>query len=448
MVTQTRFAVAPDGSRVAYQVLGDGPNDLVLLAGWFGHVEAIWENPEASQFLTGLASFTRLVLLDRRGTGLSDPVPLRALPTLEEWMDDVRTVLDAVGSEHTVVVGATDGGLLALLFAATYPQRTRALVLVNTFARLLRDVDYPSGMPAEIADRMLRGIQEAWETDKSDALDVAFPPDPSEAVDREWFRHYLRVSAGPGAAVAMQRVVVGADLRSVLPSIRVPTLVLHRKDTALYRAAHGRYLAEHIQGARYVELDGRDQTYYRHGQDLLAEIREFVTGVRAGPAPDRVVATVLFTDIVDSTKQASSIGDERWRLVLDRYDELTRHQLTRFRGREVKTTGDGTLATFDGPGRAIECALAIGRSVEALGLSVRSGLHAGEIELRGSDVAGIAVVIGQRVSSLAQGGEVMVSRTVVDLVAGAGIEFADRGEHELKGVPGTWKIFAVKREPT
>lgn len=442
-MNQTRFARSGDG-HVAYQVLGDGPTDLVLVAGWFTHVEAIWENREAAQLLDLLASFTRLILFDKRGIGLSDPVPLGALPTLEEWMDDVRAVLDAVGSTSTVLFGSTDAGVLALLFAATHPDRTRGLVLHNAFARLTRDVDYPLGMPAAIAERIVRGVEEAWTTDDSTALEVAFPASAGERVDREWVRHYLRLAASPATAVAMQRLMLEADVRSVLPTIRVPTLVLHRRGAQLYRVGHGRYLAEHIPGARYVELEGVDQSYYRHADDLLDEVHEFVTGVRAGPPTDRVLATVLFTDIVDSTRRAGEIGDQRWRLLLDQYDGVVRRQLERFRGREVKSTGDGTLATFDGPGRAIQCALAIGQAVEALDLRIRAGLHAGEIEMRDTDVTGIAVVVGQRVSALASGGEVLVSRTVRDLVAGSGIQFVDRGDHQLKGIDGTWQLFGVQ----
>jgi class 3 adenylate cyclase len=442
-VSETRFARSGDG-HVAYQVIGDGPTDLVLAAGWFTHVEAIWENREAAQFLESLASFTRLILFDKRGVGLSDPVPLGALPTLEEWMDDVRAVLDAVGSTSTVLFGSTDGGILALLFAATYPDRTRGLILLNAYPRLLRDVDYPAGMPAAVGERLVRGVEEAWTTEDSAALEVAFPASGGERVDREWFRHYLRLAASPGTAAAMQRLMLETDVRPVLPTVRVPTLVLHRRGNQLYRVGHGRYLAEHIPGARYIELDGVDQTYYRHADQLLDEMRELVTGVRAGPPTDRVLATVLFTDIVDSTSRAREIGDQRWRVLLDQYDGVVRRQLERFRGREVKFTGDGTLATFDGPGRAIQCALAISQAVEALGLRIRAGLHAGEIEMRGTDVTGIAVVVGQRVSALARGGEVLVSRTVRDLVAGSGIRFADRGDHDLKGIDGSWQVFAVQ----
>ena len=359
-------------------------------------------------------------------------------------MDDLRAVLDAANSTSTVLFGGTDSGLLATLFAAMHPERTRALILFNSFARLCRDRDYPEGMPPNVADLVLRGVEQAWRTESTEALDVAFPPDPTDPVGQEWFRHYLRLAASPSAAVAMQRLVLQADLRQLLPSIQVPTLIIHRRDNALYRVGHGRYLAENIPNARYVELEGSDQTYYRNGDDLLDELREFITGVRASPAPERVLATVLFTDIVGSTRSATQVGDQRWRLLLDQHDTVARRQIQRFRGRSIKSTGDGTLATFDGPGRAIQCAIAIGESVEAIGLRVRSGLHAGELEIRGDNIGGIAVHIAARVAALAETGETLVSRTVADLVAGAGIDFEDRGEHDLKGVPGTWKLYGVR----
>jgi len=438
----TRYAKTPDGLHVAYSVLGDGPFDLVFISDWRSHVEVITEEPSAARFFERLASFSRLIWFDKRGTGLSDPVALAALPSLEDWMDDVRVVLDAVGSERAALLGSTGGGPMAILFAATHPDRTQALVLANTFARLTQADDYLSGIPAHVRDRLLPGLAEHWGTGA--ILTLTSPLAASDEHLRTWWGRFERLAASPGAAFAMQRAVFELDVRSVLPTLAVPTLVVHRRDLRFIRVEHGRYLAEHIPGATYVELPGGEQLFFVGSDDLLDEIESFLTGHRRGSEPDRVLATVLFTDIVGSTEHAVQVGDRRWRDVLDRYDAMADRQLERFRGRLIKTTGDGTLATFDGPARAVRCAFAIREAVRRLGLEVRCGLHTGEIEARGGDIGGLAVHIGQRISAGARSGEVLVSRTVVDLVAGSGIEFEDRGDHELKGVPGKWQLSAVK----
>jgi class 3 adenylate cyclase len=440
-VPETRYARS-GGYHIAYQTLGERPPDVAYLSGWFSHIEARWEVQPWATFMRRIASFGRLIQLDKRGIGLSDPAPLQSLPTLEEWMDDLRAVLDAVESERAAILGWGDSGPMAMLFAATYPDRTSALVLADTYARLVRAPDYPIGMPQRLIDWTLNFNEATWGTGEQNYW---FAPDMNDDLRAELAR-YERHAASPGYSAAVRRSVFELDVRHVLPSIQVPTLVLHHTDGVGVRVGHGRYLAEHIPGARYVELPGADSTMVAgpDREQILDEIEEFLTGVRPVPAVDRILATVLFTDVVDSTKHAAERGDRAWRELLERHRELVRRQLERHRGREVVTTGDGFLATFDGPARAIQCAGAIIQGSRALGMEIRAGLHTGEVELMGEDVGGIAVHIGARVSALAGSGEVLVSSTVKDLVAGSGIEFEDRGAHELKGVPGEWRLFAVR----
>ena len=439
---ETRYAPGKDGY-VAYQVVGDGPLDLVFIPAWASNVEMMWEEPAFARFLHRLSSFSRLLCFDKRGSGLSDAVPLAALPTLEQWMDDVCAVMDAAGVKRAALLGTHEGGQMAMLFAATYPERTSALILLNTSARHLRDVDSPWGFPADQVPRLLQQTEGVWGT--GDAVDLGAPGVAHDERFRRWFGRYQRHSLGPRTAAIMQAAYVERDLRGVLPSIQVPTLVLHRAGNRYIRVGHGRYLAGRIPGAKYVELPGEDHLIIVGDTEaVLGEIEEFLTGVRPVPESDRVLATVLFTDIVASTTRAAEVGDRRWKEVLDQHDTLARRELDRHRGRLVKNTGDGILATFDGPARAVRCAHAIAGSVTSLGIEVRAGLHTGEVELRGDDVTGMAVHIAARVMDAAGPGEVVVSSTVKDLVAGSGLRFADRGAHELRGVPGEWRLFATE----
>ena len=441
--TETRYAKSGDIS-VAYQVAGEGPLDVVFVPGFVSHVELGWEVPPYARIFHRLSAFARLIVFDKRGTGLSDRTV--DVPTLEERMDDVRAVMDAAGSERAAIVGISEGGPMALLFAATYPERVTALVLWDTYARALAAPDYPAGSPPELFDETLRIVEKYWGVGR--VVRFMFLQDaPEDEETRQLLARAERNCATPAMAVAALRFVGPMDVRHVLSSISAPTLVLHRSGDPPIPVEQGRYLAEHIPGARFVELAG-DFHLSATGQDedALDEIEEFLTGVRPEkvPAPDRVLKTVLFTDIVDSTARAASEGDRRWHELLDAHDVAIRKQLGRFRGDEVKTTGDGFLAAFDGPGRAINCAQEIATRSRELGLEIRAGLHTGECELRGDDLAGIAVHIGARVASLAGPGEVLVTSTVRDLVAGSGIEFTDRGHHELKGVPGEWQVLAVE----
>ena len=439
---ETRYARSAEG-RVAYQVVGDGPLDLVFISSWVSNVEVLWEQASFARFLRRLATFSRLLCFDKRGSGISDPVPLAAMPTLEQWTDDVRTVMDGVGSKRAALLGVTEGAQMAMLFAATYPERTSALILVNTCARALRDVDYPWGLPADRVSRFLQQLEERWGTGST--VDTIAPSIAHDERFRRLYARYERLALSPRAIATMMAAFLERDLRGVLPSIRVPTLVLHRGGNRYMRVGHGRYLAEHIPRAKYVELHGEDHlSYAGDTETMLGEIEEFLTGVRPLPESDRVLATVLFTDIVTSTERSAQVGDRRWKDLLDEHDTLIRRELERHRGRLVKNTGDGILATFDGPARAIRCAQAIAASLKALEIEVRAGLHTGEVELRGEDVTGIGVNITARVMDAAGAGEVVVSSTVKDLVAGSGLRFADRGTHDLRGVPGEWRLFAVE----
>lgn len=437
----TRYAKSGDLS-IAYQVIGEGPLDLVLVLGWVSHVELAWENPQLARFLRRLASFSRLIIFDKRGTGLSDRVPVNELPTLEERMDDVRAVMDNAGSERAALFGVSEGGPMSLLFAATYPERTTALVVYGSYARRMWAPDYPWGPTPEERQKFFDIIQQGW-GGVVDLADLA----PSVAGDTEfaeWWAGYLRAGASPGAALALAKMNSQIDCRDVLPAIRVPTLVMHRTDDVDMDVGGGRYLGEQIPGARYVELPGADHLPWVGDQDgLLDEVQEFLTGGRREVEPDRILATVLFTDIVGSTEMAAELGDRKWREILESHGRIVERELKTWRGNLVKSTGDGILARFDGPGRAIRCAEALARALAPLGTPIRSGLHTGECELLG-DIGGISVHIAARVAGLAGPGEVLVSRTVKDLVAGSGIEFESRGEREMKGEPGKWELFAAK----
>jgi class 3 adenylate cyclase len=439
MLPETRYAKSGDVN-IAYQVVGDGPFDLMYVPGFVSHLECGWELPSYTRFFQRLASFSRLIIFDKRGTGLSDRVSMTELPTLEQRMDDVRAVMDAVGSERAALFGISEGGPMSALFAATYPQRTSAIVLYGSF------VGFTGLRPAaEQVQPWLDAMERSW--GQGSGLPIFAPGRVGDQHFKQWWARYQRLAASPGAAATLLRMNFEIDISHVLPAVRVPTLVLHQTGDRAAPVEHGRYMAQEIPGAKYVELPGADHwPWFGESDALLDEVQEFLTGVRPAPEPDRVLATVLFTDIVGSTQRATELGDRRWRDLLDSYYGLTRRELERFRGREIKTMGDGFLATFDGPARGIRCACAVSDSVGQLGLAIRAGLHTGECEVMGEDVGGIAVHIGARVAAKASAGEVLVSSTVKDLVAGSGIGFEDRGPHALKGVPEEWRLFAVERD--
>jgi pimeloyl-ACP methyl ester carboxylesterase len=434
-----KYARSGDVS-IAYLVAGGPGPDLVLVLGWASNVEYLWNEPVGAPFLRRLSSFSRLIMLDRRGTGLSDRVS--ELPTIEQRMDDVRAVMDAAGSERAVLLGVSEGGPMCITFAATYPERTSGLILYGTFARLLFADDYPLGVAPEAFEAFANRAAERWGTGVSLG---AFAPSMAkdDAARASWAR-LERLSVSPAGIRTLLRITAATDVRHILPIIRVPTLVLHREGDRAVPIEFGRYIAEHIPGARFVTLPGADHALTTGDIDAtLGEVEEFVTGARHGPEPDRVLATVMFLDIVGSTARAAELGDRRWREVLDMWYAGVREELGRFRGRELDTAGDGFLAAFDGPARAVRCACAIVRAVRRLGLEIRAGLHTGECEVLGPKLSGIAVHIGARVASLAGSGEVLVSGTVRDLVAGSGITFDDRGLQTLKGVPGQWHLYTV-----
>jgi class 3 adenylate cyclase len=437
---ETRYARSGE-VHIAYQVFGEGDFDLVLVPGFTTHVELVWEYPPIARFMEGMASFARVITFDRRGSGLSDPVP--NAPTLEQRMDDVRAVMDAAESERAALVGISEGVAMSILFAATYPLRVQALVLTGGLARSTYAEDYPWGAPIEaLAESGSELILPHW--GDGSLIEISSPSQADDPEARAFYGRLERASASPGMLAALAQMFIDLDVREIVPSVHAPTLILHRVHDRLVNVRHGRWLAEHMPNARLIELEGDDHTFWFEGtEEWLGEVQEFLTGSRAAPATDRVLATVLFTDIVDSTRRAAELGDQRWREVLEQHHRLVRAALDRFSGREVKSIGDGFLATFDGPARAIRCADAILAASEASGMQVRAGLHTGECEVMGEDIGGIAVHIAARVSAQAGPGEVLVSRTVKDLVAGSGLEFTDRGAHELKGVPDTWQLYAV-----
>jgi len=438
----TRYAKSGEYS-IAYQVVGDAPLDLVYVPGFVSHVESTWDDPDYARFLERLASFSRLILFDKRGTGLSDRVPVKLLPTLEERMDDVRAVMDAAGSERAALFGVSEGGPMSMLFATTYPERVSGLVLYGTYAKRVRSADYPWAPTLEEHRGRLESIEREW----GGPVDVQIwaPTNANDERFKRWWAQLLRLGASPAAARAVLEMTLEIDVRDILPAIRVPTLVMHRARDRRIDVGGGRYLAERIPNARFVELDGADHLVWVGDSDAVAdEIGEFLTGTRQAAEPNRVLATVLFTDMVESTSRAVALGDARWRALISDHDRLVRSELARFRGREIDRRGDGFLAIFDGPARAIRCALSIVERVHELGIQVRAGLHTGELDIIESGVAGIAVHTGARVMSLAGADEVLITSTVRDLVAGSGLSFSDRGIHELKGVPGSWRILRVE----
>jgi len=430
--------------RIAYQVLGEGPPDLVVSFGSFGHIDLAWEDPGIALFFRTLASFSRLILFDRRGTGASDPVLLDALPPWEGYAEELDAVLDQVASERVAIMAHVDAGAMAMLFAATRPERTSALVLVNCSAKWAAADDYPIGIPLEVAQAIVAQIDQLWGTEALVGMWAA-----SRAGDerfRRWSTKYQRAMASPRTIQAFNRVNLEVDARPILPLIHAPTLVLARRDFPVLSIEHSRYLAEHIPQAKLVELPGADALLAWETPELALDLLEqFLAGVRRVAEPTRILQTVLFTDIVGSTQRAGQLGDRRWRQVLGVHDELGRRVVEEFHGQLVKTTGDGILATFDGPGRAIGCAAALRDELRGIGLQIRAGLHTGEVELRDDDIGGIGVHIAARVVAAAQSGEILTSRTVRDLVVGSDIAAEDRGMHALKGIDGTWQLFAITR---
>ena len=425
---------------IAYQVVGEGPQDLIFVPGWVSNIEIIWEDPRQAQFLNHLASFTRLILFDKRGTGLSDRVA--NIPDLETRMDDVRAVMDAVGSEQAALCGHSEGGSMCCLFSATYPERVTAQIIMGGFAKRVRGDDYPIGLTPEEFQQVIDHTERGWGGPvRIETLAPSLSKDP---LFRDYFARYLRLSASPSAAAEVNRVNAEIDIRHVLPTIHVPTLLLHTAGDKAVPMDASRYMAEHIPNAKLVELEGTDHMFGgSHMEQMTAEISEFLTGVRPGREPERVLATVLFTDIVDSTAKASALGDSRWRRLLEQHHTTVRRELAAHRGREIDNSGDGFLAAFDGPARAVRCARSIGAALQPLGVTIRAGLHTGECELMGDRIGGIAVHIGARVAALAESDEILVSSTVKDLVAGSGIEFEALGPKTLKGVPDQWQVFRV-----
>ena len=440
-IPETKYARSGE-LHIAYQAIGDGPVDVVTSPGWISHMEYQWDQPLLAHFLRRPTSYARTLLFDKRGTGLSDRTT--GVPTLEECMDDIRAVMDAEEVERAALIGHYDSGAHSAMFAATYPERTSALIIVGGYAKGSRDETYPFGPDPAVTGMVADAIRDEW--GKGTIVPVIAPSMAGDKSFADWWGRYERLSASPGAAASLFQMMAEMDIRDILPNIQAPTLVVHREHHPAVPIEGARYLAENIPGARFVALPGTDALPYTPtgGDDVLDEVEEFLTGVRSGAPSDRVLATVLFTDIVDSTKRASELGDTAWRELLDRHDATVRRQLDRYRGTEVKTVGDGFLATFDGPARAIQCALAVRDNLQPIGLDVRAGLHTGEVERRGEDVGGIAVHIGARVAALAGAGEVLTSSTVKDLVVGSGIGFEPRGAHSLKGVPDEWSLFAVR----
>jgi pimeloyl-ACP methyl ester carboxylesterase len=440
MQPQTRFAQSGDVN-IAYQVVGNGPIDLVFVMGWVSNIDEFWTEPSWAHFLERLASFSRLIVFDKRGTGLSDRVDEKNLPTLEVRMDDVRAVMDACGSKRAALFGISEGGPMCALFAATYPERTAALITFGTYVKSRRAPDYPWGRTEEEWTAWTEMLGEQWGKGPV-GIETRIPTKLNDERFREWWTRYLVRSATPKTVLALTRMNSLIDVRAALPAISAPTLIMHRTRDRALPIEGSRYMARYIRGARFVELPGEDHLPWTSDvEPVLATIEEFLTGTTHVVEPDRVLATVMFADIAGSTERAAAIGDRAWRGELERFYGLVRGELGRHRGREIDTAGDGYFATFDGPARGVRCAQAIAREVKRLGLDVRAGLHTGEVEVLGGKISGIAVHIGARIAGKAAPGEVIVSNTVKDLVAGSGLQFEDRGVHALKGVPGDWRLY-------
>lgn len=440
-----KFARNRSGLHIAYTTLGEGPPHLVWVPNFTSHVDAWWLLKPATRFVESMVRIGGLLQFDQPGTGASDPVPPDALPTMEQWMDDVRVVMDAEGIERATLIAEDAAGPVALLFGSSHPERVEGLVLMNSYARMERAPDYPWGFPPEIRERATDHWAAMWGT--GEQLRITAPRYAHDAELRRSYALVERLSAAPSMARALFDMIPSVDVRDVLPAVRVPTLIIHRTDDPWIRVEHGRYLAEHIKGARYVELPGDAHYGYILGDtdEVVGRIAEFVTGApREADDTERILATLLFTDIVDSTPRAVQLGDKAWRSLLDQHDATIRELVERYRGRPIKSTGDGFLATFDGPARAVRCAAAIREATRGLGVQIRAGLHTGEIELRGEDIGGVAVHVASRVAGRAGAEDVLVSQTVKDLTIGSGIDYDERGEHDLKGVPGPWRLYTAR----
>ena len=437
---ETRYAKSGP-VHIAYQTFGQGKVDLVIVPGWASHIEYAWDEPVYARLLTQLGSFSRVTWFDKRGTGLSDRDV--GMPTLEQRMDDVRTVMNAAKVKRAAIFGISEGGSMSALFAATYPDKVSHLILYGAFARRIWSEDYPWAPTLEQRQEWIDSLERGWGGDVE--IGSMAPSRADDEAFKKWFATYSRLSVSPSAAVALAKMNTYIDIRNVLPTIHVPTLVLHRKDDKDANIGNGVYLAKNIPNAKFVELEGADHLLISGNVDsIIDQVQEFVTGIRSSGQPDRVLSTILFTDIVDSTREANKIGDDRWKSLLLKHNDLVRKELVKYRGKEIKTTGDGFVATFDGPGRAVKCAQEIASSVRTLGISVRAGLHTGECELVGSDIAGVAVHIAARLADLAKADEVLTSSTVKDLVSGSGIEFKDKGTHSLKGIDKRWHLYSAQ----
>ena len=441
MQPQTRFALSGD-INIAYQVVGEGPIDLVFVHGWVSNIDEFWTEPMWAGFLQRLAKFSRLIVFDKRGTGLSDRVDDHQLPGLEQRMDDVRAVMDACGSRRAALLGISEGGPMCALFAATYPERTAALMTFGSYPRRITAPDYPWGATGAEFEAILDAIRAGWGREPV-GMEIRVPTHKDDAAYRQWWTRFLSRSATPRAAVTLTRMNGQIDIRPILPAIRVPTLIMHRIGDRILHVEGSRLMAKLIPAARYIEYPGDDHLPWTQddAERILDDIQEFVTGSRPIEQPDRVLATVMFADIVDSTQRAVAVGDRAWTRELQEFYDLARRELGRFRGREIDTAGDGYFATFDGPARAVRCAQSIASEMSQRGRVIRAGLHTGEVEVIGEKVGGIAVHIGARIASHAAPGEVVVSNTVKDLVAGSGLQFEDRGVRPLKGVPGEWHLY-------
>lgn len=444
----TQYAVS-GGWNIAYQVFGEGERNLVYVPGWVSNLELMWDDPVLASILRRLGTFATVVTFDKRGTGMSDRVPMTQLPSLEDRVDDVRAVMDAAGVEKATLLGHSEGGNMCCFFAATFPQRAEGLILVSTYAKRIWSEDYPWAPKPDRREDEIRMTEEHW-GDPDSLPGLILGPRVDDPDFRAWLARYFRLSATPRAAAQLLRMNTEVDTRAVLPLIHVPTLCLYRAEDEDVRIEEGRYIAGQIPDAKLVEMPGKAHLFWADDPTpIVDEIEEFMTGFRASALPERVLSTVMFTDIVGSTELASRLGDRKWRALLERHQQVIREELARWRGVERGTAGDGFIATFDGPARAVRAALAIAAAVRPLGLEVRAGVHAGEVELVGDDVAGVAVHIGARIAALAGGGQVLVSRTVRDLVAGSELDFEDRGLHRLKGLPDEWQVYeASSQDPS
>jgi len=439
MVPEIKYA-KNKGIHIAYQTIGSGPIDLVLVPGWVSNLEIFWEEPSTVRFLRRLSTFSRLILFDKRGTGLSDKVCYT--PTLEERMEDVRTVMDAVQSKRAALVGYSEGGPMCSLFAATYPERTLSLIMIGSYARRIQTADYPLGVTLEKFESFLNQIENNW--GEAVGLESRAPSLADDALFRNWWARFLRLSASPGTAIALTRMNSEIDVRRILPTIRVPTLILHAEKDAVINVEEGRYMANQIPGARFYEIPSRDHLPWVGGADIILDrIEEFVTGSISGSATGRALFTVMFTDLTNSTQLAAEFGDQRWHTMLEAHHKAIRHEISVYAGQEIDNAGDGFFVAFDGPARAIHCALSIRKALQAIDLSVRIGIHIGECENIAGKLTGIAVHIGSRISAKAEPNQIWVSQTVKDLVAGSGILFEDTGVHDLKGVPDKWHLYQV-----